>query len=204
MSNVSEISPSKEQTRQRILDTAARLFQKLGYARTTTQAIATQAGVAEITLFRHFENKEKMFQAVVKIISGSTMLTKIENQLTGDYHADLLLIGQIVLPGLIKQRETIRLLMFEASHFPEVQEAVTQNPRELRQMLSNYFKEQMERGQVQNFNPEVMAHAFFGMLFGYAVGLDTLTEPLTPEVPLAEIVAQFIHIFVHGTAGATE
>ena len=199
------MSPTpKEQTRQHILTKAAHLFRTQGYARTTTQEIATQAGVAEVTLFRHFGNKAKLFQAVARQLSGSDLTPGIESQLTGDYHADLLLIGQHVLPGLIAQRETIRLLMFEASHFPEVQEAVTQSPRELRQMLSNYFQRQIEEGKVQNLNPEVMAHAFFSMLFGYAVGLDTLTEPLTPEISLNEIVEQFVHFFVNGTINSQE
>jgi len=194
----------KEQTRQHILTTAAHLFQTQGYARTTTKEIAIQAGVAEVTLFRHFGNKAKLFQAVVQQLSGFDLMPRIESQLTGDYYADLLLIGQHVLPGLIAQRETIRLLMFEASHFPEVQEAVTQNPRELRQMLSNYFQRQIEKGKVQNLNPEVMAHAFFSMLFGYAVGLDTLTEPLAPEISLNEMVEQFVHFFVNGTVISQE
>ena len=202
MSPTNVTTPSKEQTRQHIFETAAHLFRTQGYARTTTQAIAEQAGVAEVTLFRHFGNKQKLFQAVADQLSGSALMTKIAFRLTGDYHADLLLIGQHVLSGLIAQRETIRLLMFEASHFPEVQEAVTQNPRKLRLMLSNYFQEQIEEGKVQNLNPEVMAYAFFSMLFGYAVGLDTLTEPLSPEITLEEIVTQFIHIFVDGTVNS--
>jgi AcrR family transcriptional regulator len=194
------MSPTtKEQTRQHILEKAAYLFKTQGYARTTTYEIATQAGVAEMTLFRHFGNKEKLFQTVAQGLGGSDMLTSIETQLSGDYHADLLLIGQHVLSGLIAQRETIRLLMFEASHFPEVQEAVTKSPRELRQTLSEYFQKQIEEGKVQNLNPKVMARAFFAMLFGYAIGLDTLTEPLSTEISLDEFVEQFIHIFVKGT-----
>jgi len=204
MSPTNTPQSSKDKTRRHILETAARLFQSQGYARTTTQTIAAEAEVAEVTLFRHFGSKEKLFQAVAQKLSGSDMLSSIESKLTGDYHADLLLIGQHVLPGLIAQRETIRLLMFEASHFPEVQEAVTKNPHELRQMLSDYFQGQIEEGKVQNLNPEVMAHAFFSMLFGYAVGLDTLTEPLTPEIALNEIIEQFIHIFVNGTVSSEE
>jgi len=74
----------------------------------------------------------------------------------------------------------------------------------LRRMLSNYFQRRIEEGKVQNLNPEVMAHAFFSMFFGYAVGLDTLTEPLTPEISLNEMVEQFIHFFVNGTVISQE
>ncbi|MCA9890374.1 MAG: helix-turn-helix transcriptional regulator, partial [Anaerolineae bacterium] len=47
--------PSKKTARQRILETAKHSFQTYGYARTTTQAIAEQAAVAEVTIFRHFK-----------------------------------------------------------------------------------------------------------------------------------------------------
>ena len=200
MSIPNDTNPSKAETRQRILEAASHTFKALGYARTTTQAIAAEAGVAEVTLFRHFGSKQKLFQAVVQQFGVPAALTRIAGQLTGDYHADLLFIGHHILPILVEQRETTRLLMFEAAHFPQVHEIVGQTPRELRQMLSSYFQQQMERGQVQSLNPKVMAQAFSSMLFGYAIGLDTLTEPLSPEVLLDEIVTQFIHIFVRGTA----
>jgi len=188
---------SKNETRQHILQTAVSLFQSQGYARTTTQAIAAEAGVAEVTLFRHFGSKEKLFQAVVGQVGGTAVLTQIENQLSGDYHADLLFVTKHILQILTAQRETIRLMMFEASHFPEVQVAVTKNPRELRQLLSRYFQQQIDRGLVRPLDPEIMAQSLFGTLFGYAVGLD---EPLSVDISLDEIAAQFVDIFVEGTA----
>ena len=53
-------------TRERILDAAARVFAENGYARTTTKALATAAGITEMTLFRHFGSKENLFAALVE------------------------------------------------------------------------------------------------------------------------------------------
>jgi AcrR family transcriptional regulator len=50
-------------TREKILNAATLLFEERGYAGTTTAAIAGKAGVAEITLFRHFKGKEPLFQS---------------------------------------------------------------------------------------------------------------------------------------------
>ena len=66
---MNEVS-SKISTRQRIIDPAVALFQTLGYARSTTQAIAAKAGVAEVTLFRHFGGKQKNFHAAAQKIGG--------------------------------------------------------------------------------------------------------------------------------------
>ncbi len=48
-----------------ILETAARLFAQNGYARTSTVALAQEAGVAEGTIFRHFKSKEELFIALI-------------------------------------------------------------------------------------------------------------------------------------------
>ncbi|MGE5799532.1 MAG: helix-turn-helix domain-containing protein, partial [Syntrophaceae bacterium] len=45
---------SSEQTREKILDASLRLFSDKGFLGATTRGIARRAGVAEVTLFRHF------------------------------------------------------------------------------------------------------------------------------------------------------
>lgn len=52
------MSTKTERTRQRLLDCALELFERDGYEATTVGAIATAAGVSEMTFFRHFAAKE--------------------------------------------------------------------------------------------------------------------------------------------------
>src|ERR1700722_13025085 len=47
-----------EQRRQALLRSAAAVFGRLGYHETTTNAIATEAGVSPATLYQFFPNKE--------------------------------------------------------------------------------------------------------------------------------------------------
>lgn len=51
---------AKQQTRQRLLRTGARLFRKRGFAETTTREIADAAGIANGTLFNYFPTKESL------------------------------------------------------------------------------------------------------------------------------------------------
>ena len=67
-------------------------------------------------------------------------------------------------------------------------------------MLSSYFQHQVERGQVQNLNPETIAQIFTSMLIGYAIGLEPIKGLLTPEISLEEMIEQFVHVFLEGTA----
>src|ERR1700757_4369152 len=51
--------------RQRLLDAAARVFARDGLDGATTRAIAREARVNEVTLFRLFQSKENLLAAVV-------------------------------------------------------------------------------------------------------------------------------------------
>ena len=55
----------KQATRALLLQTAARLFDELGYEATTMRAIAKAAGMATGSAFVHFESKEALLHAVL-------------------------------------------------------------------------------------------------------------------------------------------
>ena len=49
-----------------IMEAAARVFLRQGYAGTSVDAIAGEAGVSKRTIYNHFEDKEHLFLAVVR------------------------------------------------------------------------------------------------------------------------------------------
>lgn len=53
-------------TRERILDAAARVMREQGVAHATTKEIARAAGCSEALLYRHFEDKQGLFMAVLR------------------------------------------------------------------------------------------------------------------------------------------
>jgi AcrR family transcriptional regulator len=55
---------SPEQTRERLLETAEEVFNRLGYHGTDSNQIAHQAGYATGTFYKHFKDKKELFLAV--------------------------------------------------------------------------------------------------------------------------------------------
>lgn len=55
----------KAARRQKILDAAAALFAKRGFEKTTVEEIATEAGLAWATVYKHFRTKGELLWAVV-------------------------------------------------------------------------------------------------------------------------------------------
>jgi AcrR family transcriptional regulator len=56
-----------EVTRQRILDAAARMFRKKGYAATTLTDIAGLVGIRAAGIYYHFTSKDELFASVLDI-----------------------------------------------------------------------------------------------------------------------------------------
>src|SRR5271167_3128859 len=56
-----------EQRQQTLLRAAAAVFGRLGYHETTTNAIATEAGVSPATLYQFFPNKEAIASALASM-----------------------------------------------------------------------------------------------------------------------------------------
>jgi AcrR family transcriptional regulator len=66
--------------KERILDTAKRLFGELGYAETTYKRIAQEAGIADGLIAHHYGSKENLFQ-LGEITLLEDLLGKIDDSL---------------------------------------------------------------------------------------------------------------------------
>jgi AcrR family transcriptional regulator len=64
---------SKTDTRQVLIDAATEVFLKRGFSRATTKEIAQTAGLAEGTIYRHFDDKYALFHEVFLARSGETV-----------------------------------------------------------------------------------------------------------------------------------
>lgn len=63
------------QRREQLIAVATKQFAKYGYDATTTDTIATAAGVTEPILYRHFGSKQELFVAITTEVSEQTLRT---------------------------------------------------------------------------------------------------------------------------------
>ena len=62
-----------------------------------------------------------------------------------------------------------------------------------------HLQGQIDQGVARGLDPELMAQAFLGMFFSYAVAGELLGGPAAFEQSTDEIISQFVDIFVKGT-----
>src|SRR5665647_2980426 len=94
-------------TEDKILNASIVLFSQKGYSAVTTKEIAKEAGVSEMTLFRHFESKHNLFEkAFDKFVSPTKFLSLFEG-LEWDLERDLIKICSSYQDNLYKNQKII-------------------------------------------------------------------------------------------------
>jgi len=188
-------------TRDKILDAALRLFSKRGYLGATTKEIARKAGVAELTLFRHFTSKDRLFEEMIKSYSFLPALKELIPEIRGMEYGDALSeIARRYLERLSERRDLIKIMLAEIHAYPSQVKVIYQNfIDELVRTLASYFRDLRNEGIVRDFNPEVAARAFFGMFFSYFNTEEIMMLKKYRSTDTETVIKEYVKIFVGGT-----
>ena len=111
-----------DKLREHILYAAKNVFLELGFERASMDVIAARAQTSKRTLYAHFENKEKLFLAVVELVCGLSLdKLKTPGEYPGSPAEALVEFGGRFLEILLYARTVhmCRLIMAEAARFPE-------------------------------------------------------------------------------------
>jgi AcrR family transcriptional regulator len=188
-------------TKEKILDAGLTLFSKKGYIGATTKEIAKKAGVAELTLFRHFSSKERLFEEAIKRRSFLPTLKGLLPELRDLSYADALTeIAYRYLERLSERRELIKIMHSEIHLYPvKVREIQQKFIGEIVGTLASYFRGLQERRMLKDFNPELGARAFLNMFFSYFTSQEFMVDKKHRFRDRDEVTREFVNIFVSGT-----
>jgi AcrR family transcriptional regulator len=188
-------------TRKKILESGLKLFSEKGYLGATTKEIAKKAGVAELTLFRHFTSKEKLFEEMINTYSFLPALKELLPELKGlGYREALSEIAKRFLGRLIERRHLIRIMQAEIELYPsQVREVYNRLFGEIVKTLASYFAELQAKGMLRDFDPELGARAFLGMFYSYFNTQELTISRKRRFSNRENIVDEYVGIFVGGT-----
>lgn len=194
------VSNEADSTRQRIIDAAFGLFTTQGYARTTTRAIAAAADVNEVTLFRHFGSKKKLFIACVQNFNAGGFAENFEEHLTGDYAADIRIMAQLQRQGMAQNYSMLRLMLCEATEMAAMQEAARVGGQQNHARIADYFRRQIAAGVVRDdLDPDALAHACDSLFSTAEFYRQTFQSDFMPGMSPETLIDQLVAVFVQGT-----
>lgn len=157
-----------DQTRNRLLSAAVNLLCRKGYRGATTREIAQEAGVTEVTLYRHFRSKEELFVTAVGE-QGQIFLTVVP-QPAGDLEADLNRLADGFVQHLSSLPAQLTRIIPELSQQEDLLQALNAITQAFREKVMALFHYYQLAGELRDDADEVLVAAFTGPLHLCALG----------------------------------
>lgn len=162
--------------RERLLDAAARVYAETGYRGATTRRIAQEAGVNEITLFRHFGSKTTLILEAVRQANLRSDCPAVPAS-PGEAPTEIRSWVRDELTHLTHLRSIIRTSLGEVEERPEIIPLIGEKPRDVILGLSTYVEQLQREGRADpGIDARAAALSFFGTLFADAMGRDVMPE----------------------------
>jgi AcrR family transcriptional regulator len=204
MRPVSSTSFTEAETQTRILRAAKKLFARRGYDGTTTRDLAQEAGVAEGTIFRHFENKKAILievatQGWVEILTD--LLTELSEM--ASYKAIAQVMRKRML-NLHQNADLLRVCFMEAQFHPDLREKIqTDVIAKMTDVAEAFFETAMDQGIYRRMNPRVVAQVFLGMFTIAGFSRDTIMPGESSPQAMLEMAEGMADIFLNGVLAPT-
>ncbi len=191
-------SQSEDSSRDRIKKAAIKLFADRGFDGTTTRELAA-AGVAEGTLFRHFDNKKAI---LIEVATGGwiDILTNLLTQLSemGSYKA----VAQVMrrrMWDFNKNSDLVRVCFMEAQFHPDLRDRIQLEVIDkMTHVAEGFFQSAMDKGIYRPMNPKLVAQVFLGMFVVAGFSHNTLMEPDASPPVMKEMAEGLAEIFLNG------
>ncbi len=155
------------ETRDKILDAARELFYEHGYYATSTRVIARDAGVNEVTLFRHFGNKEELLKAIIQVDYGEIDTFKdfiFPEEESQNIREDLTLMLQTLHDQVSKNRKIISIIWdlnmskFDHHFLPL--------PRKGDELFLSYFRRMEKKGLIRSMDYSALVELIKSTMLG--------------------------------------
>lgn len=167
---MSRVIPDKQHQAKTILAAATNVFMRSGFAGTSMEQVAAEAGVVKQTVYNHFPSKEWLFRAMIDSANEELRATlPAAPPPDSDIRQCLLAFGKHFLRLVVRPTSLglHRMLITEAPRFPELAKLVfSTGASRTTGRLADYFREQVKARHIVVDDPQLAAEQFLGSLRG--------------------------------------
>jgi AcrR family transcriptional regulator len=178
----------------RIFAAALKLLIAHGFEGATTQKIARAAGVNEVTLFRRYGSKARLFDRVIQHELADTPLTSLA--FSGDLEADLLAIVKAYVATNAKHGDIIPILLVEMPRYRELRRAL-RTPWANLQGIIGILQRYQRQGLLRNELPLGALSALIGPIL-----IAQMLHHAEPQIPVPPLdLRAHVSSFLDGRRG---
>ncbi|MGD8968481.1 MAG: TetR/AcrR family transcriptional regulator [Anaerolineae bacterium] len=160
-----------EARRNQILDAAAKVFAEKGFHRATTKHIASEAGVAEGTIYNYFDSKGDLLIGIFMRLSAvENTSAELTEALTEDARGLLLAIARHRMALIEQNYETLQAVLPEMLVNAELRDQFyRQFAQPLAALLEQYVRARIESGDVRLLDAPLAVRSVQGMFIGLMI-----------------------------------
>lgn len=168
-----------DKRREQILQTAVSLFAQKGFRGTTTKEIAKASGVSEAMVFRHFETKDALYDAILDAKGCQNGIHRFpwegneklqEAMVRKD---DFAVFYNLALEALNKHQSDqgfLRLLFYSALEEHKLAERFfSEFVLRFYEFIGSYIESRQKDGVMREVNPRIVVRSFLGMLIHHSL-----------------------------------
>ena len=160
--------------REKIIETAMRLFSAQGYGNTSLSQVAKEAQVSKALIFWHFENKESLFRTavqrtfepyIINVVDDLEGLSEVDQikRLIDEYY-------KFVSENIYSVKFFLGLMLREEKHPDDLVAHMTELQRMYRNLLGDVIDSGRQKGVLRaNVRPELDADLIISALHGLLV-----------------------------------
>jgi AcrR family transcriptional regulator len=180
--------------REKLLHAAARVYARTGFRGATTRLIAQEAGVNEITLFRHFGSKDALLQQALAHIGLGVGLVKLPIR-PEQPEQELRSWAFGHFTHFHEQRSLVRRVLGEVDERPQILASINEKPDGSACELCEYLQRLREHGLIDaDADLEAASCMLTGAIFTEAITRDVLPDMYKQSAD--ETIGRYVHLFL--------
>lgn len=180
---------TKTKTSEAILKAALELFSKKGYSNVTTKEISEKAGVNEVTIFRHFKSKEKLFEEVFEQFIFEPNIPDVNTLFKKDPKEFLLTIANSLYEIFRYNLSLIKIeLKNEETSIDEMKLPLDKFANEIKEIIIDY----LQKNKKVNINqPEIFTINFLSAVWGLFMNIHII-RPFKPAIDFNTCIEKLV------------
>jgi TetR/AcrR family transcriptional regulator, mexJK operon transcriptional repressor len=199
--------PLDPQKHRQIIAAATEAFLARGFAATSMDHVAREAGVSKVTIYTHFRHKEALFGAIIDSLAGG-LVERIEALALEDTAPGVALrqFGRRYLELALAASSVAlhRTVVAESARQPRLGRLIYEcGPVQIVGALADFL---VRNKDLRTGDPRLAAEQFLGMVLGHAQLRLLLSASPASEVQesIGRVVDQAVEIFLKGTVRREE
>ena len=197
----------KEQTKSRLLDSAAAAFSRAGFHKTLISDIVADAGVGQGTFYRYFNSKREIFEALFDRLATEILaeFTPMSSQLpvdAGQYQKSSAALLKRLATVVEQNRDLVLLFLRQGPSIDrDFEVRMTAVYEQIARLAQHYLDHASKSGFARQCSSDLVAQAIIGMALRL---VDLWLDNRLPASPIEDVIDELVNFAFWGFGADSE